>query len=61
MSTLTIVMYHYVRDLAHSRYPRIKGLSIEAFEGQLDYLTTHYTVCSMRQVLEAARGRGALP
>jgi peptidoglycan/xylan/chitin deacetylase (PgdA/CDA1 family) len=61
MSTLTIVTYHYVRDLAHSRYPGIKGLSIEAFEGQLDYLTKHYTVCSMRDVVDAARGRGTLP
>jgi len=61
MSTLTIVMYHYVRDLPHSRYPGIKGLSIEAFEGQLDYLTKHYTVCSMREVQDAVRGRGVLP
>ena len=61
MSTLTIVMYHYIRDLAHSRYPGIKGLTIEAFEGQLDYVSKHYEVCSMRDVVDAVHGRRALP
>jgi peptidoglycan/xylan/chitin deacetylase (PgdA/CDA1 family) len=59
--SLTIVMYHYVRDLRHSRYPAIKGLSIDDFEGQLDYITRHYSVCSTREVIDAAQGRGALP
>jgi hypothetical protein len=26
MSKLYISMYHYTRDLVHSRYPQIKGL-----------------------------------
>ena len=34
MSALTIVMYHYVRDLAGSRYPEIKGRTIEEFESE---------------------------
>ena len=61
MSTLTIVMYHYIRDLANSRYPGIKGLTIEAFEGQLDYVTKRYEVCSMRDIVDAVHGRRALP
>jgi peptidoglycan/xylan/chitin deacetylase (PgdA/CDA1 family) len=61
MSALTIVMYHYVRDLAHSRYPGLKARSIEEFDGQLDYLTRHYRVCSTRDVLAAARGERVLP
>jgi len=61
VSALTIVMYHYVRDLAHSRYPGIKGRTIEEFEGQLDYITRHYTVCSTRDVIAATRGERALP
>jgi peptidoglycan/xylan/chitin deacetylase (PgdA/CDA1 family) len=58
---LTIVMYHYVRDLPRSRFPRIKGLTIERFEGQLDHLQKHYTVCSLAQVRVAAQGGAALP
>ena len=61
MSALTIVMYHYVRDLARSRYPGIKGRTIEEFEGQLDYVQRHYTVTTTRAVAEASRGGRPLP
>lgn len=58
---LTIVMYHYVRDLARTRFPEIRGLSTERFEGQLSYLTKHYTMCRPDEVLAAVRGETALP
>ena len=61
MSALTIVMYHYVRDLARSRYPGIKGRTIEEFEGQLDHVQKHYTVTTTRAVVEASRGGRPLP
>ena len=61
MSALTIVMYHYVRDLPRTRYPRIKGRTIEEFEGQLDYIQQHYTVTTTRAVVEASRGGRPLP
>ena len=61
MSALTIVMYHYVRDLPRTRYPRIKGRTIEEFEGQLDYIQRHYTVTTTRAVIEASRGGRPLP
>lgn len=56
---LTIVMYHYVRDLRHSRFPRIKGLDVRDFRGQLDYLRGRYTVVSMEEVMYAAQGSPA--
>ena len=58
---LTIVMYHYVRDLPRTRYPRLKALWTEQFDRQLDHLCTHYTVCTLRQVIAAARGEEELP
>ena len=61
MSVLTIVMYHYVRDLASSRYPRLKALTVDAFDGQLDYIARHYHVCSVREIVAAARGEHRLP
>ncbi len=61
MSALTIVMYHYVRDLAHSRYPAIKGLHTAEFAQQLDWITQRYTVCSTRDVIAASRGERPLP
>lgn len=44
---VTIVMYHYVRDLEHSRFPAIKGLSLERFRRQLDYIESNYTPVSV--------------
>jgi peptidoglycan/xylan/chitin deacetylase (PgdA/CDA1 family) len=50
---VTIVMYHYVRDLKRSRFPAIKGLSLERFRSQLDYIQGHYTPISVEQLLSA--------
>jgi peptidoglycan/xylan/chitin deacetylase (PgdA/CDA1 family) len=50
---LTIVMYHYVRDLARSRYPAIKGLSTERFCRQLDYIVRNYVPVSVDDVVGA--------
>jgi peptidoglycan/xylan/chitin deacetylase (PgdA/CDA1 family) len=58
---LTIVMYHYARDLARSRFPAIKGLSLEKLDGQLDYIARHYTVVGAAQVRAAVRGGKPLP
>jgi peptidoglycan/xylan/chitin deacetylase (PgdA/CDA1 family) len=58
---LTIIMYHYVRDLPNTRYPRIKGLLTSDFEGQLDYLNRYYTVCNLQQLTEAVNGYAELP
>jgi peptidoglycan/xylan/chitin deacetylase (PgdA/CDA1 family) len=60
-SMLTIVMYHYVRDLPQTRFPRIKGLLTEKFEGQLDYISGHYSVSSLAEVNAASRGEHELP
>src|SRR5438132_4657073 len=58
---LTIVTYHYVRDLPRTRFPEIRGLATGRFEGQLDYLTEHYTFCHPDEVLAAVRGETVLP
>jgi peptidoglycan/xylan/chitin deacetylase (PgdA/CDA1 family) len=51
---LTIVMYHYVRDLAHSRFPAIKGLSMERFRRQLSHIRAHYTPISVEELLQGS-------
>jgi len=60
-SKLSIVMYHYVRDLARSRYPEIKGLTTEAFEGQIDYIKKHYRVVSGDELIAAVISKSPLP
>lgn len=46
-SYVTLVMYHFVRDLEGSRYPAIKGLDVAEFEEQIRYIIRHYNVISM--------------
>ena len=50
---VTIVMYHYVRDLDHSRFPAIKGLSVERFCRQLDYIQSRYTPIAAEDLIGA--------
>ncbi len=50
---VTIVMYHYVRDLQRSRFPAIKGLSMERFRRQLDHIQSSYTSITVNDILLA--------
>jgi peptidoglycan/xylan/chitin deacetylase (PgdA/CDA1 family) len=59
--SLSIVMYHYVRDLARTRYPAIKGRDLAAFRGQLDYIARHHTVVTAEQVVAAVKDGEPLP
>lgn len=53
MKEAVIVMYHYVRDLTHSRYPEIKGLDVSMFEEQLQYIKEHFQVIRMEELITA--------
>ena len=61
MSQLKIIMYHYVRDLERSRYPRIRGRRIAEFRNQLDYIARHLNPVTAQQVIAASRGQNDLP
>ena len=54
-------MYHYVRDLQQSRFPDIKGLNIDFFEGQVKYLLKHYQFISMEELVYALDTKSKLP
>lgn len=58
---LTIVTYHYVRDLANSRYPAIKGRDLAEFSGQLDHISQHYEVVTTSHVIATLKGETDLP
>lgn len=55
MRKLYIVMYHYTRDLKHSRYPEIKGMDISLFRQQIEYMKSNFNIVTMEQVLAAVR------
>ncbi len=46
-------MYHYVRDLKNSRYPDIKGLDINLFKEQINYMRKHYHIITMEEVIHS--------
>ena len=58
---ITIVMYHYVRPIAKSEYPGIKGLELEGFRRQLDYLENNYSIISSEELIEAVVKKKKLP
>lgn len=58
MVKLNIVMYHYVRDLSHSRYPGIKGLDTDLFKEQITYLKKKFTIVKMEDIIDITTGGG---
>tara|TARA_B110000977_G_scaffold199729_1_gene287981 strand:+ start:2374 stop:3279 length:906 start_codon:yes stop_codon:yes gene_type:complete len=54
-------MYHYVRPIKGSKYPRIKGLELDGFKRQLDYLSEHFIIVSTEEVINAAKYSTPLP
>ncbi len=54
-------MYHYTRDLRHSRYPEIKGLDVNLFRQQFEFFKENFNVVRMEQVIEAVKGGTPLP
>jgi len=48
---LTVVAYHFVRELPYTRYPEIKGLLTSQFKEQLTYLKKYYTFVTVADCL----------
>lgn len=61
MRQVTIVMYHFVRNLRHSRYPEIKGLTVDQFKEQIEYILKYYHVIRMEDIISAVSGDHAFP
>ncbi len=58
---LFISMYHYTRDLEHSRYPGIKGMNVDLFRRQMEFFKANCNVIRMEQVIEAIQSGESLP
>jgi peptidoglycan/xylan/chitin deacetylase (PgdA/CDA1 family) len=61
MNHLTIVMYHYVREIKGSRFPQINGLELKDFKEQLAYLKRHYEFVTVQDCITSLKGKDALP
>jgi peptidoglycan/xylan/chitin deacetylase (PgdA/CDA1 family) len=60
-SKVTVIMYHYVREIKKSRFSEIKGLEFHLFKEQLNYLRKNYTIIKMEDLLENVHGSARLP
>ena len=58
---VSIIMYHYVRDINVSRYPGINGLETTLFKEQIYYLKKHYNFITMEQLLDSIHYEKPLP
>lgn len=61
MDELYISMYHYTRDLKHSRYPEIKGLDQSLFRQQIEFMKNNFNIVTMEWVMDAVEGKTDLP
>ena len=61
MNKLNIIMYHHVREIKNSKYPKIKGLEFISFKRQLDYLENNYKIIEAQKLLDYASGGKDLP
>lgn len=61
MNKLTVVMYHYVRNVEESRYPGIKGLELDFFIKQLSFFKENYNVIAMEDVILSFGGKSLPP
>jgi peptidoglycan/xylan/chitin deacetylase (PgdA/CDA1 family) len=52
MNTCKIVMYHYVRSIKSSKFPKINGLEINAFERQINYFLKNYNILDAAELLD---------
>ncbi len=61
MRELSVVMYHYVRDLENSRYPRIKGLDFSFFRQQVQFLKENFSIITMEELIASYEEAYELP
>ena len=51
-NSITIVMYHYVRNVKKSKYPNLKAFEFVKFKKQIKFLNKEYNVLNKDQLLE---------
>lgn len=54
-------MYHYVRPIKKSNYPKINGLELDGFKRQLDYLKSIYNFITAEQLISYSKKKIELP
>ncbi|MEK9727743.1 MAG: polysaccharide deacetylase family protein, partial [Candidatus Margulisiibacteriota bacterium] len=58
---ITIIMYHYVRELAQTPYPSINALLTSEFKSQLEFLRKNYNFVTIQDCINAIYHQMVLP
>lgn len=58
---VTVVLYHYVRNLKNSQFPSIKGLDINDFNNQIKFLKKNYNLIKMEDLIYSIDNNISLP
>ncbi len=61
VNLLTIVVYHFVRPLGESQFPKLVSLDLQRFEDQLAYLANFYEVVHPNEVMRSIQEGTPLP
>jgi peptidoglycan/xylan/chitin deacetylase (PgdA/CDA1 family) len=56
-AALEVMMYHYVRDLPKSAFPRLKAMQVEKFRAQVEWLRREYEMATLESALAFLRGK----
>lgn len=54
---LCIIMYHYIRDLSRTEFPRLKAMLTYDFRNQVDLLSEQYEISTLETTLEFLAGK----
>jgi len=54
---LSVITYHYVRDVKKSSFPGLKVQSIKTFKKQLNYFKNKYNVLTPKNFLDVINGQ----
>jgi peptidoglycan/xylan/chitin deacetylase (PgdA/CDA1 family) len=54
--SLHVVMYHYIRDLPNTPFPRIKGMLVSDFRQQVAVLQNQYEMATLESALDFLQG-----
>ena len=61
MNNLTIIMYHYVRNLKNSKYPNINGINLKFFRNQLNFIQKNFNVINYQDIEHNLINKRKLP
>lgn len=58
--TLTVVMYHYVKDVNKTKFTKINALGVKQFKLQIAYLEKYYKFVTVQDCIEAFHSKKKL-